>query len=225
MRKWGIIISVVYGLILLGLLFPLGVLLAGENGLFSPGFIADVLEGYGEWILWVPVVALIVGQVALLALSVDRSQKRLKPRGPVKRSAAVAAMLFTILTLSAIASIGVAIRSDNFLDKTGEHLVVTLAGLWVAWAVVFYVYLRGKTEITNRVVSWLLRGSVLELLIAVPCHVIVRRRNDCSAPIATGFGITAGIAIMLLSFGPSVLLLYKKRMDALRGAPPRHSSV
>jgi len=51
-------------------------------------------------------------------------------------------------------------------------------------------------------------------LVAVPCHVIVRRRDDCSAPIATSFGIVTGIAVMLLSFGPSVLLLYKKRLDA-----------
>jgi hypothetical protein len=56
----------------------------------------------------------------------------------------------------------------------------------------------------------------LELLVAVPCHVIVRRRNECSAPIATSFGITTGIAVMLLAFGPSVLLLYKKRLEGYR---------
>ena len=52
----------------------------------------------------------------------------------------------------------------------------------------------------------------LAFLIAVPAHVIIRRRNECSAPVINSFGITTGLAIMLLSFGPSVLLLYKKRM-------------
>ena len=91
-----------------------------------------------------------------------------------------------------------------------------LAALWLLWAVVFFLYLRKASELVNRVLTWLLRGSVLELLIVVPSHVIVRRRGDCCAPAVTSLGIVTGIAIMLLSFGPGILLLYKKRLDAYK---------
>ena len=70
-----------------------------------------------------------------------------------------------------------------------------------------------QRDIVSRAINWLLRGSVLELLIAVPVHVIVRRRGECSAPVATSFGITTGIAVMLLAFGPSVLILYRRRLE------------
>jgi hypothetical protein len=79
--------------------------------------------------------------------------------------------------------------------------------------VLFYLYFRNSSEIINHTVSRLLKGSILEMLIAIPCHVIVRRRHDCSAPAVTSFGIVSGIAIMLISFGPSVLFLYKKRLE------------
>jgi hypothetical protein len=90
----------------------------------------------------------------------------------------------------------------------------------VVWGIVFYRYARGTPDAVTRAVTWLLRGSVLELLIAIPSHVIVRRRDECCAPIGTGIGISTGLAIMFLSFGPSVILLYQKRIEKLR--PQRH---
>lgn len=89
-------------------------------------------------------------------------------------------------------------------------------GLWLMWGIVFYLYLKRKSHRLDQGVGWLIKGSILELLIAVPCHIIVLQRDDCSVPLATGFGIASGIAIMLLSFGPSVLFLYKKRMEQYR---------
>jgi hypothetical protein len=225
MRRWGFVISIIYAVIVLGLLLPFAVLLAGDHGLLEGRYYSDVAGAYGAWEMWIPVGMLVVGQVSLLFLSVDTTHKRLKPRASAWWSVAIAGMLFMILSVGAFSSVAVAVKSDHFFDIVENAWLWIFVGLWAGWGVVFYVYLRGKTEAMNRLVGWLLRGSVLELLIAVPCHVIVRRRNDCSAPVATSFGITTGIAIMLLSFGPSVLLLYKKRMDTLRGAQERHTSA
>ena len=75
---------------------------------------------------------------------------------------------------------------------TGSALM-TLGALWVLWGIIFYLYFRNKSDVVNRLISWLLKGSVLELLIAVVCHVMVRRKDQCCAPTVTSFGITAGI--------------------------------
>ncbi|MFZ2022715.1 MAG: hypothetical protein WBA18_13470 [Terracidiphilus sp.] len=126
-------------------------------------------------------------------------------------------MLFALLAFALVSAVGAAIYSDKFIDRfwgTAAQMLAIWVALWVVWAVVFYLYFRNASAPASRAVSWLLKGSVLELLIAVPCHVWVRRRGDCSAPLATSFGIVTGIAVMLLSFGPSVLLLYKKRLDS-----------
>ena len=68
-----------------------------------------------------------------------------------------------------------------------------------------------RNVIANKLHRWLLAGSVLELLVAVPTHVVVRRREECCAGMATGLGICVGIGVMIVGFGPSVALLYYRR--------------
>jgi hypothetical protein len=99
-------------------------------------------------------------------------------------------------------------------------IAITL-GLWLFWGAVFYKFRRSTDPdaLTGRLMRWLLGGSVLELLVAVPSHIIVRERGDCCAPIGTFFGISMGISVMLMSFGPGVFLLYAKRIERLRGGP------
>ena len=90
------------------------------------------------------------------------------------------------------------------------------AALWVGWAILFYIRMRHADNAFARATSWLLKGSILEFLVVVPCHVIVRRREDCCAPAVTGLGMCVGFAIMLISFGPSVLFLYRKQMESYK---------
>lgn len=216
MRKWGLVVSLFYASAVILLLVPLAVALIGDW--HSVGELhGHVIEAYGYWGTWLCVGIFIAGQVLLLALSVDVTQRRLKPRTHILVSALVVGLFLAVLTSAAILAVAAAVRGDNLPNWT-VHVLRWLPPLaWIAWGVVFYRYSMSTDDSVNRAVSWLLRGSVLELLIAVPSHVIVRRRDDCCAPIGTGFGIASGIAIMLLSFGPSVLFLYKKRMQALKG--------
>ena len=62
--------------------------------------------------------------------------------------------------------------------------------------------------------KWLLRGTILELLIAVPSHIIVRHRDFCCAHGITAAGIATGLAVMLISFGPGIYYLYAERIQS-----------
>lgn len=215
MRKWGLVVSLFYAGAVILLLVPVAVALVGDW--HSIGDLhRHITEAYHYWATWLCVGLFLAGQILLLALSVDATHRRLKPRTHILLSALVAGLFLAVLTSAALLSITLASRGDNVPDWAVVVLRWTPLAAWIGWGVVFYLYSKEVDSSVTRAVSWLLRGSVLELLIAVPSHVIVRRRDDCCAPIGTGIGIASGLAIMLLSFGPSVLFLYKKRMNSLR---------
>lgn len=121
-------------------------------------------------------------------------------------------------------------RRVGFVPSNDAFRSLVLAGvvvaLWLMWGLVFYRF--AKTDepeaLVKRTTSWLLRGSILELLVAVPSHIIVRGRNDCCAPAGTFWGITTGLTVMLLSFGPGVFFLFVERMHRLRPRQPRAES-
>jgi hypothetical protein len=213
MRRWGMVISAFYALILLVLLLPVFLLLAQSQYYSLSQFLSDLAETYGVWETWVVLAVLCSGQALLLFLSVDTTQRRLKPRAHIFLTCLAASSLTAVLTFAVIGAIGVAVQGDKFGEGSFANPFIFFGGLWVVWGVLFYLYLRNSSEIINHIVSWLLKGSILEMLVAIPCHIIVRRRHECSAPAVTSFGIVTGIAIMLISFGPSVLFLYKKRLD------------
>ena len=208
MRNWGIVITLFYLIVVACLLLPGAFVISGADW-------HDVIPAYKDWLTWLYIGILVSGQAILLFISVDSSRKKLKPRQHILVSVSTAALMFSLLTCAGLYSLLAGIFGDEMLDLIDTLLKIVgwVLAFWLFWALLFSLYQRDISGRINLLVGWLIKGSVLELLIAVPSHIIVRHRNDCSAPSVTAFGIATGIAIMLLSFGPSVLFLYKKRLN------------
>ena len=126
------------------------------------------------------------------------------------------------LIFSAISCPSSLIRCRPPTSRLNLAAVLTGLAFWIIWAVIFRSFAKSDDPdaLLKRITRWLLRGSILELLVAVPSHVIVRRRDDCCAPLGTFWGIATGISVMLLCFGPGVFFLFVERCRRLKPRPP-----
>ena len=228
MRNWGIVVTAFYIVVVI-LLFSVGVLLLADGWPTPESWDLSDAEELVSFTL-IPTGILVCGQVLLLFLSVDTSWRRLKPQRHAKVTAGLVGIMVAILTLAVFFAIAVAHSGDDFgipifedIDSEGWQLSIFLATIvviWSIWGVVFYTFANRASNVVDSAVNWLIKGSVLELLVAVPCHIIVRQRDWCCAQYVSAYGIAAGIAIMLLAFGPSSLLLYKRKLDEYKDRSP-----
>jgi hypothetical protein len=94
--------------------------------------------------------------------------------------------------------------------------------LWAGWAWIFHRYGHSLERYTalQRVFRWLLAGTVLELIVAVPAHawILSRRQEDCYCELGTYTGVAFGCTAALWLFGPGAILLFlreRRRRDPL----------
>ncbi len=215
LRAWAVLVVAVYGLTLAAWTPPLGRFLLGK----SAESWDEVLRAWGFW-AWCG--SLVLGQAVLLLVPVRAMGGRPVTRRRLVPAIVAGSFFLAVLLGFAVLSVAAAFGGDKGLDVGIIAALVFVVATWIAWAIVFW-RLSARQEpmaLLPAMTRWLLRGSALELLVAVPSHVIVRRRDDCCAPVATFWGIATGLAVMLLAFGPAVVLLYARRV---RGLQPKSS--
>jgi hypothetical protein len=218
MRRWGVVITSFYAVVLVTLFLPIMFVLAGQSWPKGLGAVAGA--GVIDVSTWLAL--LVLGQ-ALLFVRVDRSWRKLRPRTHVAVTATAMAGAAALLLLAAVTSLLAAVSGDKgelatFADLLFSNFSITVLVSWGIWAIVFGVHYLRTPQRMAKAIQWLITGSILELLIAVPAHVIVRQRHDCSAPASTAFGIVTGTAVMLMCLGPSILALYQRRRQQYRAA-------
>jgi hypothetical protein len=179
---------------------------------------------YGEfWPLWIYCAVLVISQMLLLIIPIGIVKHRPKPRRGLWLTAIAAGALFAIVVLGIVWSIAAAIFGDDSLEsKAFLFALIFLLVNWIAWSLIFRAFAR-KAEphsYIRRLMKWLLRGTILELLVAVPSHIVVRHKDVCCADGVTAAGIATGLAVMLISFGPGIYFLYAER---IKGKKPKNS--
>jgi hypothetical protein len=246
MKRWAVLTVLLYALALTLLTLPVALIAFGDWGKDESQFgLHEVVHGlYLNWGYWLWLTVLVAGQILLLLLPINLAERRLPARRPLKVPVIVSAFFLANLLLAGIFSIFCAMFLDkafNFLDlislspifhdqsSNGKSsmwgdicgAMVTLVIFWAIWFFVFRSFAKfdDPETLLKRATRWLLRGSILELLVAAPSHVIVRRRDDCCAPAGTFWGIATGISVMLLCFGPGVFFLFVERCQRLQPKP------
>jgi hypothetical protein len=245
MKRWAVLTILLYAFAQVLLTVPVLLVAFGNWGIKPDNTISlnEILPVYLAWGYWLWLAVLAGGQALLLLLPLKIAERRLPARRSLRVPVIVTSFLLANLCFAGIFSLLCAIFKDEafnifnwfaFLtaapNQNGQannndsgwsvlvSMILLLLVFWVIWAIVFRSFAKQDDPDTllKRITRWLLRGSILELLIAVPSHVIVRRRDDCCAPAGTFWGIATGISVMLLCFGPGVFFLFVERMNRLK---------
>lgn len=212
MKRWALLVAGLYILVLMVLSAPAGL------AAFAPQVHwTDALGVYVTWQYWIWIVIMFLGQFALLAVPVRMASRRPVTKGALWPTVLSGGLMAGALLFGAGLSILEFIFGKN--DAGSWPVVAIVAGvlLWLIWSVVFFRLSRGvePVDLISRQCRLLLKGSILELLIAVPTHIVARYRNYCCAGFMTFIGLTMGISVMLFSFGPAVFFLYADRWKRL----------
>ncbi len=190
-----------------------------DNGSFN-----EVFEVFSSVEYWVFIGILLLCEAGLLLLPMRIERRRPVARRHVLLPIILAGFLAGALLFGVLFSLYEFVFGEQ--TSKGDELIGWLSlacglVLWVVWGVVFFRISKNKEprSMVLQQCKRLLQGSVIALLVAVPTHIVARCRDYCCAGFYTFIGITFGIAVMLLSFGPGIYFLYAERWRKLHPQP------
>lgn len=216
MKRWAFLVAALYLLILAALTVPV-LLLAFGSELSTESPLLQALSIYAEAPYWIWLVVMAGCQLALLSVPV-----RVASRRPITRSALwptilVAGLMMGILVTAAFFAFDEFIKPDTSGTWISGSGIAAGIATWGIWAIVFGRVARtgAPRDLVSRQCRLLFQGSILELLIAVPTHIVARYRDYCCAGFMTFIGLTMGISVMLFAFGPALYFLFAERWRRL----------
>jgi hypothetical protein len=208
MKRVALVVVLLYTAALLVLTWPLlRVCFWGES--------ADFSDVFGEKLYWAFLGVMVTGQALLLVVPVQVASRRPVSQRSVIWPILASGLLAGCLVLATIAAIVEFVQGTHAFDSALAGWTAIGVGVltWLVWSVVFSRASRGADpqDVVARHCRLLVRGSILEFLVAVPTHVVARHRNYCCAGVYTFTGIAVGTAVMLLAYGPAVFVLFADR--------------
>jgi hypothetical protein len=212
MKRWAWIVAGLYGAILFVLTVPAGLLA------FAPKLgVTEALGVYASWPYWPWLAVMLLSQFALLAVPVRVASRRPVTRGALWPTILAGGLMAGMLVLGGAWSILEFIFGGRDSGHRWWGGIAAAVLTWCLWSAIFFRLSRKiePTDLISRQCRLLLKGSILELLIAVPTHIVARCRDYCCAGIMTFIGLTMGVSVMLFSFGPAVFFLYADRWKRL----------
>lgn len=225
MKFWGVVVVVFYVLIFLVVMIPL---LAWLLPVVQPGMTwwqdlaqrtRDMFFPFQDnWQVWAFLGVILLAQAAFLSVPVDMASKR-----PLTKRTIVPLVIATSLMMGLLGA-GVALAISETLRKgvyDTPAFWVTLGVfllMWAFWARIFSRWSQktGPEDLVSRQCRALFKGSILELLVVVPAHILARHRDYCCAGFQTFIGIAFGVSVMLFAFGPGIFFLFAGQLRHLR---------
>lgn len=142
-----------------------------------------------------------------------------------KSSQIVPIVIFSLMLAILVISINFTLseffegKYEDVFSKIIENFYLLIIVLSVTWIIfsVFGILINLKKDLNiiyrNYLIT-LISGSLLELLIAIPLHIVINKRGKCLAGLYSIFGVIGGFIVLIFIMGPAIFLFllffYKK---------------